>query len=83
MSPLQRCTDIECFVWPMVLCFSAGTSPSAAEYQPQQTGSGQLEGMCASVTDGWWWTDAQLDMDLISLFSSVSQHVIWLFVVVV
>jgi hypothetical protein len=65
MSPLQRCSDIACFVWPMVLCFSA-LPPSSAPLQPA-AGSTRLR-----VTDGWWWTTAQLDADLLTLYNTVS-----------
>jgi hypothetical protein len=65
MSPLQRCSDIACFVWPMVLCFSA-PPPSSAPLQPV-AGTTLLR-----VTDGWWWTTAQLDADLLTLYNAVS-----------
>jgi hypothetical protein len=65
MSPLQRCSDIACFVWPMVLCFSA-PPPSSAPLQPV-AGTTRLR-----VTDGWWWTTTQLDADLLTLYNAVS-----------
>ena len=75
MSPLQRCTDIMCLVWPMVLCFSAsalspitvGTRVAAATEQQRGSNTGSVR-----VTDGWWWTAVQLDTDLLDLLNTVS-----------
>lgn len=64
MSPLQRCSDIACFVWPMVLCFAA-PPPS-----PAVTSGGVSTGIL-QLTDGWWWTKTQLDAGLLALYQMV------------
>lgn len=47
MSPLQRCADIACLVWPLCLVVSI----------PPQTSST----IKMQVTDGWWWLPANID----------------------
>jgi hypothetical protein len=60
MSPLQRCSDIACLVWPVVLCFATDASV--------------VSGGSAThwVSDGWWWTRASLDVGLTQLLNNVS-----------
>jgi hypothetical protein len=84
MSPLQRCSDIACFVWPMVLCFSAsapeGAPSSTASPAPRALDNSAGKGgdtetkMKCFVTDGWWWTSAQLDADLVALYNKVRRN---------
>jgi len=68
MSPLQRCADIACLVWPLVVCFAgAAHSTSSATATAQVANKGTL----LQVTDGWWWTCVQIDADLLKLFEKV------------
>jgi hypothetical protein len=70
MSPLQRCCDIMCLVWPIVLCVSSSCSSSSS-------GSGVLEqgdlskGILIELSDGWWWASAVLDEELSRLLRKV------------
>ena len=70
MSPLQRCCDIMCLLWPIVLCVSSSCSSSTS-------GTGVLEegdlskGMLIELSDGWWWASAVLDEELSRLLRKV------------
>lgn len=71
MSPLQRCCDIMCLVWPIVLCVSSSCSSSSS------SGTGVLEqedlskGILIELSDGWWWASAVLDEELSRLLRKV------------
>ena len=80
MSPLQRCADIACLVWPLVVCFagtvppplSAGNTVASSASKTGKSGADiSRQGGSLQVTDGWWWTSVQLDADLFQLFQKV------------
>jgi hypothetical protein len=63
-SPLQRCTGIATFVWPLVLCLAV------ADQQKQQQQKQQAEtgaGFFLEASDGWWWTRIRVDKELTTL----------------
>ena len=72
MSPLQRCTDIQTLVWPIVVCVSIqGTTNtdgqrirSDGEDVPQRPVKLPRTGVSIECTDGWWWTKTLLDTEL-------------------
>lgn len=70
MSPLQRSCDIACFIWPMVLCFSAS---------PGGTSVVRI-GAVYEVCDGWWWSEVKLDRELQQLVDRVCRN-LWCFTV--
>merc|ERR1711871_79387 len=51
LSPLQRCTEINTLVWSICLCISLCENDLTSIH----------------VTDGWWFTPALLDSDLLRL----------------
>ncbi len=61
MSPLQRCCDILCFVWPMCVCVSIPTKTSKFE------GGVTL----IQITDGWFWALATVDKGVERLIREV------------
>jgi hypothetical protein len=63
-SPLQRCTGIATFVWPLVLCLAVAGQPRQQQQQQQaETGAGSF----LEASDGWWWTRIRVDKELTTL----------------
>lgn len=74
MSPLQRCCDIMCLVWPIVLCVSNSSSSSSSGSSDKQEELSKC--MSIELSDGWWWTSAVLDEELSRLLRKVrTMHV--------
>jgi len=67
MSPLQRCTEIQTFLWPLVLCISIIVDHSGGYYETPAKNSNQAARATVRVTDGWWWTTALVDISLYNL----------------
>ena len=57
LSPLQRCTEIQQVVWPLCLVFSVSDN--------RVSDSSSAKSMF--VTDGWYWTPVEVDVELLNL----------------
>jgi hypothetical protein len=77
MSPLQRCCNIRCFLWPMVVCVSIESRDSSdcmEQYSQSfktpakraldgslKKNSERPKKLSIVITDGWWWCTSIVD----------------------
>jgi hypothetical protein len=67
LSPLQKCCEICCWQWPMVVCISVSPANSAS-------GDMSKRDRQIQITDGWWWAPVVLDSGLMNLVFKVCHN---------
>jgi preprotein translocase subunit SecG len=67
MSPLQRCTDIATLVWPVCICICISSHNSNTNTNTNTNNNDRI----ISITDGWWFTKACVDNEILKLIDNV------------
>jgi hypothetical protein len=66
MSPLQRCSDISCLLWPIVVCFSIIESNDDISILNDNINDNDksIHRYIYEVTDGWWFSHVSVDSEI-------------------